>query len=719
MRGECYDLAMNGTSDGNNGQETDNGDDTEPAAIAALSAIAIRFHAQAEDLRRRARRILLGVLGTVVGMTLLVIGLPPIINVAEDELLQLIGRQTSQLDAREETARQAADVRARSQTLLGLLRQRDELLGAANGALSKPHSAFAPENVDLAELWWAGDPVVLATAETELVQVAAGYYFGNSLPMIAFRPKTIENWSLWKNPDEDQFGTFYAADTLGDTVLVAGQVDNSAAVWRVFEDGAVELAFEIPPGLNEESLNNIEALSVSPDGMTIALWGQSELSEYLILIDQNGELLWRREIRGLDGYLDWRGSTLYTLVGGGRFGPNVHVFPEAAKSNRSEGLSDGLGRGFPLGFGAIGSNEDGIVAYSIERGRLRSAVALFVGSILGGDWEIAETIDSPDLSALPPTGEENLLHFGRFMILGGTGLGGFTRVEAGRSKGAQTLDAEAMVTPITLRANGVELDFPYAHRFDDGKLRLSLKITRPTLEDQRENSRTLFFVESTPPVLPSLPETEPALLSLLEGLGTVEDVETGELAGRETEAPIGGDATAVSAGLTDGKRYMAWSIGPFLDAVRNSNMVLRSEIFDTADKLEALTKNWALEWEERERSATILAQLRAADKTGDLWRNISSLVARLAVIALLIYLVNILVNLYRYNMRLAAFYQARGDAIDTALAVGADLSGLAGTSLAELAGSHTPEDVTFGARPAPPTEAILNAIKDVAKIAQG
>ena len=143
---------------------------------------------------------------------------------------------------------------------------------------------------------------------------------------------------------------------------------------------------------------------------------------------------------------------------------------------------------------------------------------------------------------------------------------------------------------------------------------------------------------------------------------------------------------------------------------------MKSEALAGIFKLRERPEHWQREWTEREKSAHTLARLRQADQAGSLWRNISSLAARLAVIALLIYLVNILVNLYRYNMRLAAFYQARRDAIEMALAAGADVTGMVQGSLADLARANTPEEVTFGPRPALPTDALLKAVPELAKI---
>ena len=51
-----------------------------------------------------------------------------------------------------------------------------------------------------------------------------------------------------------------------------------------------------------------------------------------------------------------------------------------------------------------------------------------------------------------------------------------------------------------------------------------------------------------------------------------------------------------------------------------------------------------------------------------------------------------------------------------ALASGADVTGMVQGSLADLARANTPRKVTFGPRPALPTDALLKAVPELAKI---
>lgn len=147
-------------------------------------------------------------------------------------------------------------------------------------------------------------------------------------------------------------------------------------------------------------------------------------------------------------------------------------------------------------------------------------------------------------------------------------------------------------------------------------------------------------------------------------------------------------------------------------AFPNSEYLISEALHKERMALIELKEEWIDTWNLREQSAILLQKLQEAELAADPWRNISSISTRLAVIALLIYLVNILVNLYRYQTRLAAFYQARHDAIEAAIAMGGDFENRNSLSIAELSASFTPEEVSFGSRPNPPTETIANFVKE-------
>jgi|GEM_PF-4547986 len=99
-----------------------------------------------------------------------------------------------------------------------------------------------------------------------------------------------------------------------------------------------------------------------------------------------------------------------------------------------------------------------------------------------------------------------------------------------------------------------------------------------------------------------------------------------------------------------------------------------------------------------------LKALKAAADTGGETKIWSSLGTRAALIVILLFLVQILVTLYRYNMRLASFYDARIDALK-----------LAGSStikeLGELIMHLSPEQLDFGKTPATVTEQAFDLAK--------
>ena len=74
---------------------------------------------------------------------------------------------------------------------------------------------------------------------------------------------------------------------------------------------------------------------------------------------------------------------------------------------------------------------------------------------------------------------------------------------------------------------------------------------------------------------------------------------------------------------------------------------------------------------------------------------------RLAFIAILIYLVQIYVNLYRYNMGFAAYYRARADALSILMIERATVSP---EDFRTLVASLSPEGMDFGKAATPPTQ---------------
>jgi hypothetical protein len=100
---------------------------------------------------------------------------------------------------------------------------------------------------------------------------------------------------------------------------------------------------------------------------------------------------------------------------------------------------------------------------------------------------------------------------------------------------------------------------------------------------------------------------------------------------------------------------------------------------------------------------------QSADNSDLLLRLIQTSITRFGVLAVIGFLVSILVSLYRYNIRLSAFYMARADILR--------LSGgqTTVTDFAVLAAALTPQ-LEFGKAPQPPLAQLSDLIKSVKEV---
>jgi hypothetical protein len=91
-------------------------------------------------------------------------------------------------------------------------------------------------------------------------------------------------------------------------------------------------------------------------------------------------------------------------------------------------------------------------------------------------------------------------------------------------------------------------------------------------------------------------------------------------------------------------------------------------------------------------------------------QSLSTIVTRIGSVFILLFLVQIFVSLYRYNVRLSAYYNARADALEL-------LGNIDGT-LQALVNAFSPDVVDFGRMPKTPIEQGLLLAKEIAKGAQ-
>jgi hypothetical protein len=109
--------------------------------------------------------------------------------------------------------------------------------------------------------------------------------------------------------------------------------------------------------------------------------------------------------------------------------------------------------------------------------------------------------------------------------------------------------------------------------------------------------------------------------------------------------------------------------------------------------------------------ATVSEELEKALRTADSVRQAGLIATRLAVIALIVYLVQIVVNRYRYLQRLSGFYQARAQAFRLLAASAPDRSLLRGVSLADLTAMLSPDAIGFDKTAEPPTNQMVSLLQ--------
>jgi hypothetical protein len=87
---------------------------------------------------------------------------------------------------------------------------------------------------------------------------------------------------------------------------------------------------------------------------------------------------------------------------------------------------------------------------------------------------------------------------------------------------------------------------------------------------------------------------------------------------------------------------------------------------------------------------------------------ISTLATRIGSLLVLIFLVQILINLYRYNIRLSAFFDARADALE--LFGDRDLEAV---HLPDLINSLSPDNLDFGKGPQSPAQQAIDLAREI------
>ena len=104
-------------------------------------------------------------------------------------------------------------------------------------------------------------------------------------------------------------------------------------------------------------------------------------------------------------------------------------------------------------------------------------------------------------------------------------------------------------------------------------------------------------------------------------------------------------------------------------------------------------------------------ELERALRTADTVRQAGQIATRLAVVGLLIYLVQIVVNRYRYLQRLAGFYQARTQAFRLLAASSPETALLKDVTLLDVTSMLSPDVIGFDKTPESPTSQIVSLLQ--------
>lgn len=670
-----------------------------------LRDLSRAFRAKSDALRQTAARNIRAIVGTVAFMTVAILALPPLIDVVEDRILGAFGYQTSQIDTRAETNAQAVEVQVRNQALANLIDQRDQSLQNLRALAATPYSAFAPESIT------GGLPLQLDVrdfAHLNGVEVAVGSVLREAVtgPFIAVN--TGSGWQVALGSEEELIGSALSVNAGPRSIDVAGFVGDRARLWSVNETGEVVQGFLDLIGyedatrathlheINSPALTAL-ALSFSDSLNGAGRFADAQLAtSHLLLPDQDDIATPVVPDRSIVD-LAWRAANIYALVQAPS-GSMVWTLRDPSDSIERFFEQPIMTNGAALGFARLASGEPVAAAVSTDNGLI-----LFQHN--GAEW--AQFTDPLTLRV------RSSPYFPEYFVDIGNGRAAIG--DQGQDIVIVDLASGTAEGTINVRHNDGFFDRAKLFARADGRMAIviagdagEVDLSRADITE-RPLSSYIFNEADLLDILP-VPEDPSDMLSLI-----------GWTPGNATRLSIdprpssGQDQTAESAGLTVNADYMRTGLGSLTDAFEN-DWLFSQEIGNEISSLSFLISEWETNWTARETAALTLSRLRQAEDASDIWRNVSSISARLAVIALLVYLVNILVNLYRYNMRLAAFYQARADAIDMVLASGADLGSDGPAVLADLAKANTPEEVTFGNRPVPPTDTLINAMAEMAKL---
>ena len=145
-------------------------------------------------------------------------------------------------------------------------------------------------------------------------------------------------------------------------------------------------------------------------------------------------------------------------------------------------------------------------------------------------------------------------------------------------------------------------------------------------------------------------------------------------------------------------------IWPLLKEVsehRKKAAVLDKDLRQQNEFVTTAQKSLARQLEARKSMETIVTELDLALRRVEMVREAGQIATRIAIVGLLIYMVQILVNRYRYHRHVAKFYKARAQALRL-LTADPSLQTFSNSSLSDLAAALSPDGTYFDKAPKPP-----------------
>ena len=687
----------------------------------AIYAMAKRLAEQANRLRRRAIRTFLMIFFTVIAMVALVVALPPLITVAEDLVLGWFGRETSRLDIDRLTREQAVKTESASARIEDVLDEARQLATDTDRLLREPYTVWYPVHVQdgtkLISSDWMHSAVrghgidLVMGRHDKAGQVSKYFVATRSVGASGREPLSVTTAQDASNgvPNLTE-----AAVSPAGFVVIGRSADGGPVFGTLDEDGKAftDLTAEFKDLLEPLDNPRFEAVDSGPGGVaivgaTIAASGSAEIGSnrssdnglFLLYKPQGGD--WKLRLDMLtdtstmpEGDSDRvrlrvqdllvARSSVYFSVRVDHRGAGVDISSLYSLNLQSDELNISTTDAPLFGFG--GTSFVPLQRWLIDQldgpaEELYRARLLYV-STRGAPGQIVP---------LPvPDGEQPGKDVG-FETLFGSIEPEYAEYVDGRYviaefSGGVSLAVVDRDGRQTSRVKGGDSGWRIGHKTGEA----GPVIATPSMGDETDLHPAYYAPSSTKL------DVEPWNLE--------DDVRKflGDLANNGTKA---GSGIWVDAFIKrETARY---------DILKQEDLWYDERLIELADKFDSIEDRWKAAWETRNEAAQIYGQLRTASESSNHWRNISSISARLAVIALLVYMVNILVNLYRYNLRLAGFYQARSDALYMALASSSTdgLKGLVGLPIDKTAQIYLPEEVTFGARPATPLKEIAAMVE--------